>query len=361
MTRLFWGNFEFEEELALRQNLPPRLARLNAELACCWMAIAEEGDRIWCPHAIGREFFAVMRALGLREVRTVADAKEVSAADELVPWGWTDRAWQFAGRVAATSDVPPLEAVRRANSRRFSLSCEIEWGAAPDGVSAVESVTELDEAVRRTVATGRGWVLKSEFSHAARHRLRGTGPLTADPVRWAAKRLESDGVLFFEPWFERIAEAGFQWTVPRTGPPVFEGVTPLLTEAQGRYCGSVFGVGAEELRPWQPAVELSELAVRRLQELGYHGPVGIDAMRFRNRVGEERIRPLQDINARWTMGRLSIGWSRIASSGVWRHGTRRQFAEASAANPQQCVATSPQVIAGQPVEHVTWIEYVHER
>lgn len=340
----------------MRQNLPRRLTRLNAELACCWIAIAEAGDRIWCPHAIDGDFLAEMRALGLPDVRMIADANEVSATDKLVPWGWSDGARQFADRIPAMSDAPPPEAVRRANSRRFSLSCEIDWDVAPEGISVVESVTELNEAVRRTVTTGRDWVLKAEFSHAARQRLRGTGPLTAEQVRWAAKRLESDGVLFFEPWFERIAEAGFQWTVPRTGPPVLEGVTPLLTDAQGQYCGSVFGGGGEELRQWEPAAELSERAVRRLQELGYHGPVGIDAMRYRDRDGEERIRPLQDINARWTMGRLSLGWRRVVSSGVWRHGTRRQFAEASAAGPQQCAATSPQVIDGQPVEHLTWIE-----
>ncbi|OYW15327.1 MAG: hypothetical protein B7Z55_15100, partial [Planctomycetales bacterium 12-60-4] len=51
-------------------------------------------------------------------------------------------------------------------------------------------------------------------------------------------------------------------------------------------------------------------AGNELQAAGYFGPVGIDAMWYRDANGKLACRPLQDINARWTMGRLALGWRR---------------------------------------------------
>ena len=359
MPQVFWGNYEFEHELANdRQNLPFRLQRLNAELACCWMAVAEEGDRIWCPQTIDDGFFARMHALGLPEVHFISDANDIPRASRLVPWGWSRRARSSTGSRTSTPEAPDIDVVRAANSRRFNLSCEIDWGVAPFGVSAVESVSELESVLKRSVGREDQWVLKAEFSHAGRERVLGQGRHAApDQIKWAAKRLDRDGVLFYEPWFERCAEAGLQWTVPEAGQPVLVGITPLLTDAHGQYCGSRFSVDDESICEWESAIEVSERAVRQLQKMGYHGPVGIDALRYRDANGEERLRPLQDINARWTMGRLSLGWRRVASSGVWRHGTPQQFSSVAGAKNVHCVSTSPEAIDDKPVQHVTWLEF----
>lgn len=357
MPRLLWGNFSFEEDLAgERQNLPLPLLRLEAELACCWLAVAEAGDWIWCPQPIDAGFVARMIECGLPAVRPVSDQRDVPTDVEFVPWGWSDRARKFAAVVGVAVDAPSSGIVRRANSRRFGLRCEIEQGVVPPGVAAVESMAALGEMLQ-TVPHSQHWVLKADFSHAARERILGRGgELTPDQARWAAKRLDRDGILVFEPWFERLAEAGVQWTVPRSGRPVLEGVTPLLTDSQGQYLGSRFGVDDEAAGDWEPAVQVCEWAVRELQSMGYFGPVGIDAARYRNEDGAEFVRPLQDINARWTMGRLSLGWRRLASSGTWRHGTREQFEQARLKKPQQCVATSPESIGDQVVRHRTWLE-----
>ena len=52
-------------------------------------------------------------------------------------------------------------------------------------------------------------------------------------------------------------------------------------------------------------------AAHSVQQLGYFGPLGIDAMLYETPDGQRRWRPLQDINARWTMGRVALGWKRI--------------------------------------------------
>ena len=150
---------------------------------------------------------------------------------------------------------------------------------------------------------------------SARERIlfRRSPPRTQD-VEWARRRLERSESLFLEPWVEANAEFGCQFTVPPSGPPRFEGVTGLLTDAQGVYRGSRLLQPADEASsgfPDRSVLEVVERAVRRIQESGYFGPLGIDVMRYRTAGGEIRWRPLQDINARLTMGRVALGWRRL--------------------------------------------------
>jgi len=80
----------------------------------------------------------------------------------------------------------------------------------------------------------------------------------------------------------------------------------MLVDERGQYAGNWFADG--ELRwethqsLWQQAVETALAAASHLQSIEYFGPLGIDAMIYRDADGDSKVRPLQDINARWTMG-----------------------------------------------------------
>ncbi len=112
-----------------------------------------------------------------------------------------------------------------------------------------------------------------------------------------------------EPWLERIQEAGVQWELfGGERPPELQGVTPLISDERGQYRGSVFRPIEEELAIWEESVAVSRRAADCIADAGYFGPLGIDAMLYRDGEGGVRHRPLQDINARWTMGRISLGW-----------------------------------------------------
>ena len=80
------------------------------------------------------------------------------------------------------------------------------------------------------------------------------------------------------------------------------------------------------------AVPPSHRLTRRIRVVrAYHpsegdfSPLGLDAMRHRVPGGAVRTRCLQDINARWTMGRLALGLRRFPhllplTDGVFRPG-----------------------------------------
>ena len=372
MTTLFVGNFEFEHRLASSspRQLPHTVRRINHELATLWVAIAEDGDLIWTPATVEQGFFEELTSLGLPSVEPRNDERCPAEPVEVCPWGWTDEIRKWADQRNWTYVAPRQPVVREINSRRFSVQLESEWGCGLAGQRVIESVDELSATIRRMPTGSDRWVVKAEFGMSARERLLGRGTeLSPQAINWVRKRLEPDRVLFFEPWIPPTHEAGLQYTIPQSGSPVFEGLTPLLTDRVGRYRGSRFALDERTERLWSIAVEVGTQVAQRVQQMGYFGPLGFDAARYRDQQGQSRVRPLQDINARYTMGRLSLGFRRVLNPGeigtwlhvrwpatdqdaarIWIQNIQRQFP-----NGVRIIRTSPFVVDGQPVRHGTLV------
>lgn len=361
MTRLFVGNFDFEHELA-----DPRgwrastdVRRMLAERACSWIAMAEDGDLIWTPEPIGDFFWDQMTAAGLPRVLGVADWTAAFQPNyELVPWGWTDRISERHG----SGTFRNLTAVRIGNSRRWSFDLEQEFGVALPGAARIERVEEFTAIVGCSASllgrpvVDQSWVVKANFGMAGRERLLGRGPeLSVAQRNWLHRRIQEDGAVFFEPWLPLIEEVGIQWDIPRVGvgPPELVGITPLLTDSQGGYRGSLISLEIAIPAAWQSAVEVTRRVARRLQALGYFGPLGIDSAIADDGNGREILRPLQDINARFTMGRLALGFRRLLRPGEtaeWRH----DLADAASRLPTELVRripTSPTRIENSVARH----------
>ncbi|MBC7815574.1 MAG: hypothetical protein IAG10_01600 [Planctomycetaceae bacterium] len=355
MRRLFLGNFHFESELAAARGWNPAasLLRMAAERAPSWIALAEEGDLIWTPEPIADSFWESLTAQGLPRVRSMSEPPEEEF--ELVPWGWSLRSRMLGGRTAQPSD----EAVRLGNSREWSFELEQQLGVALPGTAQIERIEEIADIVRRSASqfgeseSEHAWVIKANFGMAARERILSRGStLTTANERWLQRRLQSDGVVFFEPWLRRRAEVGIQWTLPKSGhgQPELRGITPLLTDKQGGYRGSEFSLDVIVPTEWQCAVDVSQQAALRLQQLGYFGPLGIDAAIYDDSAGRALARPLQDINARYTMGRLALGFRRLlrpGEQGVWLHGQRDEWS----GDVTREIDLAPPLIGDSPPTH----------
>ena len=366
MPRLFIGNFDFEHRLAdPRRQLPAAVTRLNEELACNWTSVAEEGDYVWTPAAVDARFFDALAEQGLPRVIPVDDEQKVTGRVDLCPWGWTEAMCDKANSQNWKYDAPPQKAVRAVNSRRFSFELEREWNVALPGSAQIHTLQDLDSAIGHLPRVADTWIVKAEFGMSARERVldRGTIP-SPQTVAWVRKRLQSAGVVFFEPWIDRVEEVGLQFTIPRTGTPVFDGLTPLLTDLQGGYRGSRMTADHEMDEGWLSAIDIGMQAAERIQDRGYFGPLGIDAVMFQSLNEETQLRPLQDINARWTMGRLSMGLRKLlrpGEAGSWLH-VRRPVDRADAwendirerlPNNVRLLITSPGCVGDRPVHHST--------
>ena len=347
--RLFLPNFDFEAGLSSPSGQRSREAsRRNSELAFAWLAVARPGDAILVDELPGPDFdLQSLGRLGIKFLRSPQQPQSSigNPSPELVPWGWDKPTCNWAESLTLPFKAPPLDVVARVNSREFSYLLELEFGCGLPGQAICRSSDEVEQAVRPWPR----WLLKGNFSSAGRDRLAGAGPLDERSASWVARRLERDGVVLVEPFLESIAEVGIQWEIPRPPePPDLIGVVPLLCDERGQYRGSVIVNDDSLLEYWRPAVETTRRAVTHFQSLGYFGPVGIDAMRYRDAGGAIRIRPLQDINARWTMGRLALGWRDRIPEGA--RGVLSSGPEAFS-NPET-IRISPQALGGKPVRHV---------
>jgi len=314
---LVWGNFDFEHHLGpgSPRALSAQIRRRNAELAFCLAPLAQPGDCLWTPEPPDVEFAAHLAEVGVPGVRFVNKVEDVPPGAMLVPWGWCRAADEWAAKNGWTREAPDLAVVALVNSREFSSALEIEWGVGLPDSAAIRTLPELDRVLTAAAERSGGWVIKANFGMSARERILGrAGRPRPQDQEWARRRLERGEPIFFEPWVEAIAEFGCQFSLSPTGFPRLEGVTGLLTDAQRTYRGSrLFPAGGSAGRDRLPAdvLEIVERAAKRIQQAGYFGQLGIDVMQYRASTGELGWRPLQDINARWTMGRVALGWQRV--------------------------------------------------
>lgn len=381
MPRIFFGNFDFEHELAaaklsrppngtrsaqVKQAVPvqqsaafrQRLREIPPRLAAAWVAIAEPDDLILAPEPVDPTSLDDLALSGIPLPNFVSSRERINqlANGELVPWGWTPSMLALAEHFGLTHSAPPLEIVRQVNSRAFRCELENKFGVALPGSALARSVDEVSRLVAASGDMTNGWILKSNFGMAGRESIRGRGvDLSESILNWACARIASVGVVVFEPLVLPIAEAGIQMHISSNGAPELIGVTPLLTDRSGTYRGSRFGSHAVDVAPWQAAIEVAVRVAARLQQLGYFGPLGIDAMQYRDANGEPRLRPLQDLNARYTMGRLALGFQRILPPNwcaTWLHLPRRavgQTERAAGLIPAECTSTaSSRFIATSP-------------
>jgi hypothetical protein len=313
---LLYGNFDFEHQLShlKPRTLPAAVLAMNADLPYTLVAIAQPGDFIWAEEPADSTFKKHLSAIGLPEVQFVTQASQVPKGVDFVPWGWSPAVKELATKNGWRCECPESAAVATANSRQFSAGLEQEWNVGLPGAATIRSVAELQTAVNALTQHASRWVVKANFGMSARERILEHGPeITPNAVQWIQKQL-AHGPVYFEPWAERIEEVAFQFTIPATGDPILEGITPLLTDDLGTYCGSrLSGESCRFATPDELSTVLAIVtrAAQRVQQIGYFGPLGIDAMLYETPDGQRRWRPLQDINARWTMGRVALGLERI--------------------------------------------------
>jgi hypothetical protein len=392
MPRILHGNFDFEHELAATSyNRPKQLERLNAELSTHLLAIAEDGDFLFSGGAGPACFPASFAIAGFSDVRSVESGRLPSPDAEFVPWGCsqpaislaTSRGWNFSG--------PSPAAVATVNSRAFSFERERRHDSAIPGAVEIDSGDTLEAAIRsaadvwdRPVAEF-DWLVKAEFGMSGRERISGNGtPPDDSQVRWIRRRLASGERLYFEPRVEPLGELSSQWMIPQaefddlsSAEPELIGATQLLVDRSGQYLGSIF-VDASSIEIPGPnsgpcdgdegfwlsrqTLELvlqdARSVAEAAQQLGYHGPLGVDSMVYRSPNGEPALRPIQDVNARFTMGRIALEWFRRFAEAdrpawllvpeVWLN---QRGITAAPDNPVVRL-TSPNVVAGQPVRRV---------
>lgn len=331
----------FETELeGTRGKLSPGLKELVEELGLLSGLAAADEDVILLERGVRR--IDLPEALRTGEYLTMPQLRErlkvLSDEDrkswQVLPWGWSASAAELVRSLGLCQLVPDPEAVRYVNTRRFAASSDVTISAEGRILDeqfgwVCRTLREVTDAIDRCLERGqRQWVIKADISHAARNRIQGTGmPLSKTHSSWLERRLSGGQYVYVEPWVDRIAECGLQWTIKgdleTAGPEFIEfcGGCELLTERGGGYRGSVIHWEPQSHAWWSGAIPHGRRIAERAAGMGFRGAMGIDCMLLR-RADRLELRVAHDINGRQTMGRLALSLKRHlrpGEMGIWSH------------------------------------------
>ena len=287
MPTLYVANFDLDDRLAKPRltTLPKALRAIDARLAPLLEPLCEPGDAVALP--------------GDR----VADAGRF---DRVEPWGVEPRVLGWLAAVGVRADVldrlPDPAAVRAVNGRRWQFAAEGEVGVRRAGSVLCGTAGDAFAAADRL---GGPWVMKREFGGSGRGVLFGDGRPAGRLTAWlaASPRGQAVGV---EPRQAFDAEFSAHFTVTEGG-VTFDGVCLLHSTPRGQF-QRVEPTGLTP--PLTAALPVWEAVAERARAAGYRGPLGIDAGFAGGRV----VRPVMDVNARWSMGRVALVTGRAVAN-----------------------------------------------
>ena len=341
---------------------PKHQAALAEDLANLPQFLCQPGDVVLLAKRASAGFIDYLKRAGfelpefveLREGRLdPADGVWQRELGSLRPWAWGPDSVQLLeplfGRVGTGARQYFNDEIARLYSKvwsagflrkvlaRFSggqegsrLGAEGDAAVAPWLCSEQEAgvaVESLEEALRAIGAMhSRGQqrvVVKEAYGLAGQNAIRLWEPeMLPAQRRWLARALKHRQQLVVEQWLERELDFSVQLEMGPRGLEVC-GYTGLVNDRKGQFLANWAEADYKRCLPAKvagsfPAVaDISRhfqqlydgifcLLGAELQGVGFVGPVSIDAFVYRTPQGESRLKPVVEINPRYTMGRLTV-------------------------------------------------------
>jgi hypothetical protein len=145
---------------------------------------------------------------------------------------------------------------------------------------------------------------------------------------WIRSVIETQGSILLERWLDKFADLSVQIEVSQEKIELL-GIRRFFTGPRLEYRGTALdprlsSLGPEALRflhagaleRWK---SLARAIGQELASSAYEGPAGIDALLYRVPDGTFRLRPLVELNPRWTMGRIALEIEKRVLPGVPAH------------------------------------------
>jgi hypothetical protein len=188
-------------------------------------------------------------------------------------------------------------------------------------VLAPEELTDADAVRCRIEAAVASWpqaqraafVVKPRLGTSGRGRLAGRAG-RIDPTRLgsALERFRARSGLLVEPWLERTVDLSAQlYVADPDDVRVLGSLRQVVTSGGGPtgHAGRLDEAGAVDSgTAWDGELRAAARVLgRAAARSGFRGPCGVDAFVFRADDGAEILRPVVELNARFTAGTVALG------------------------------------------------------
>ncbi|MDJ0786230.1 MAG: hypothetical protein QNK05_05445 [Myxococcota bacterium] len=258
-----------------------------------------------------------------------------------LPFEWLGRDGVFAWLNDASAEAhakaqglplvgAPAEVCRRVHDKAFALRVAASEGQLPRCLHGLVEVIEpaaleapgaaaslLARAAEWPEWTGGRFTLKPRFGTSGRGRVGGVaGETSAEDLAGAMGRLARRGGAILEPWLSRREDFSVQLHLGDEG-VVLLGVLTQVTTGSGQAAGhrgilDARGRVNADTRFEDAALEAALGVAQAARVEGYRGPCGVDSFSFLGPDGELVLRPVVELNARFTLGTLVVGALRRA-------------------------------------------------
>ena len=378
---VYWFNANCEEQVALgRPGFTPsqRVAELEADFQALPMLLCVRDDVVLLREKPSSDFLRRIQELGFAIPEFVECSADGLAAlaerkvNALRPWGWSpDSAELLAPLVAGlprggegpcwSAAVRSLYAKSWSAARlgEFLAVQEADYFCGTDVVGTGCETTEqvIAEIGRLGEAGFDAVVVKAIYGSSGRGQshCRG-GQLRAEQRGRLENILRQQGQVVVEPWLDKVVDLSLHFDVGAEGMATVAGWTRFFTDGRGQYRGSfvgsltaglddevkrfLYGDGRDARRLPKLGEQLAEWLAEPLRAAGYKGPIGVDAMVYRD-CDRLRLKPIVEVNPRTTMGRVALKLQQAVNSArtaLWLVLSRREATAAGFADLAECAA-----------------------
>lgn len=321
MEHLFFVNAFFEEELfSSASSMHEYLCKHSVYLQLHYLSylLAEESEEVLLLFPPEEGYLERIARLGIMPSSSLLLGSSLQKKYRISSWAPSLLLVDFSRQHNCVYNIPNWDVVKQVNGKDFSFSL------APKLLGG--ELLSSEEEIRRWYHSVKGpKVLKTLYGASGRgHCI--LYKENEEEVALQFFRREKARSCFFiaEPWFERVLDFSSQWYITEQGLISYIGSTLCENSPRGTYRKSFIGpvdlLFKEYLGFLEEHISYAKKALEQMRELGFFGPVGIDAMLYKHpQTKKIQLQPILEINARRTMGWAALKlyeklkWDRVAS------------------------------------------------
>jgi uncharacterized ferritin-like protein (DUF455 family) len=339
-------------------------SRVSLDLETVPLFLARDQDTVLVEQKPEAEWVESLQDAGFQtpEFARTVRAPKIGGVE---PWGWSPESFErfrtlrtrlvsldganagWCAGIFANEDYS-LTGIGKLFSKAWSVAFLKQWIAenpesgrkfGPDCLGSVGAVFESYEQARveihRLLREGRFAMVKAPYGTSGMQVKKISSPSelegsSAVPlIGWMKKVIESQGALIVEPYLEKLCDLSIQLEVYDDRIALL-GARRFVTGTQNEYRGTYLGKKSSGFSPEQSRFlhavlddwkKMITALGERLRAEGYRGPAGVDALIWKRADGRSpseslQLKPLIELNPRWTMGRVALELEKRLAPGV---------------------------------------------
>jgi len=311
MSSLYYLNGGFD--IGLSGGSTMRYQEQIAQMTSWFIPLGEPSDQVLVAVAVPDEYKQYLESIGISSASCVSSGSgktgDLRVYERYCIWGWDRETCELFTSLELFPEHPPLETVRRVNSKEFSSLLAEKHGLGVPDSKRVYSFTELRSVLARS--DDYPMIVKPFFGNAGIGFVSvSKGPLSGGKEnRLKAMFQRGQKGVVVEPWLDKIEDWGTSFNLDSEGTVSDVKSYRTITTSQGAfyglYCSPSLKLDIKYKTVMRAAV--NHIA-DELHGTGYFGPVNIDSILYRKKdSGEIALVPVLEINARYSMSTIACG------------------------------------------------------